>query len=406
MCSSGNSFVSEAGGQRNKSRSGQIGLSVACGSSPLQYFFEGSCVARAQWQGDWPRQLAARFGVIQRVLYNERFHFVIDLLCGKISRSIGVLSILRHVLRLKALQDLCYSTLKFTLISYQRWSRGRKARGQGQEHKKKNPRPRSRPRTAFPRTDPLEAKDRNAWRPRTEVQMFSKQKRSSRKIFRRSQKFFSGEIQNFNNSKNSAVLEPRTRQFSSTWGFEAKAKDLTFEAKDLKSVLEDSTSVFYMELLFGEASFKINLKRSTTLQKRRRVKISVGAQEHVGATTLASCYLLWLLSDQSLYHIGMRLLTMLEAGRRVWRLFAWVRFVLPNKCFIRMFWLMVEQSWPGEWRWVRWCDLCVFCWSISLPFYRYTLINKLHIVSQSKSVYLRTSTRKQRKSTFGIYSCI
>ena len=34
----------------------------------------------------------------------------------------------------------------------QRWSRGHKARGQGH---KKNP----RPRTAFPRTDPLEAKD-------------------------------------------------------------------------------------------------------------------------------------------------------------------------------------------------------------------------------------------------------
>ena len=41
---------------------------------------------------------------------------------------------------------------------HQRWSRGHKARGQGQGHKK-NPRP--RPRTAFPRTEPLEAKDRN-----------------------------------------------------------------------------------------------------------------------------------------------------------------------------------------------------------------------------------------------------
>ena len=37
--------------------------------------------------------------------------------------------------------------------------------------------------------------------------------------------------QNFNGSKNSPVLEPRTRQFSGTLGFEAKAKDLTFEAK-------------------------------------------------------------------------------------------------------------------------------------------------------------------------------
>ena len=31
--------------------------------------------------------------------------------------------------------------------------------------------------------------------------------------------------QNFNGSKNSAVLEPRTGQFSRTWSFEAKAKD-------------------------------------------------------------------------------------------------------------------------------------------------------------------------------------
>ena len=31
--------------------------------------------------------------------------------------------------------------------------------------------------------------------------------------------------QNFNGSKISAVLEPRTRQFLRTWGFEAKAKD-------------------------------------------------------------------------------------------------------------------------------------------------------------------------------------
>ena len=45
-----------------------------------------------------------------------------------------------------------------------------------------------------------------------------------------SKKFFKRSA-NFNNSKNSAVLEPRTGQFSRTWGLEAKAKDLTFEAK-------------------------------------------------------------------------------------------------------------------------------------------------------------------------------
>ena len=35
--------------------------------------------------------------------------------------------------------------------------------------------------------------------------------------------------QNFNTSKNTAVPEPRTGQFSRTWGLEAK--ELTFEAK-------------------------------------------------------------------------------------------------------------------------------------------------------------------------------
>ena len=115
----------------------------------------------------------------------------------------------------------------------QRWSRGHKARGQGQEHKK-NPRP--RPRTAFPRTEPLEAKDRNArgqgQKPRTQAQVFSKKKVFT-KFFRRSPKSltkifqaistkkhfpknFSSAPQNFNNLKNSAVLEPRTGQFSRT----------------------------------------------------------------------------------------------------------------------------------------------------------------------------------------------
>ena len=57
----------------------------------------------------------------------------------------------------------------------QRWSRGHKARGQG--HKKN---PRLRPRTAFQRTEPLEAKDSNArgqgQGPRTQAQAFFKKK--------------------------------------------------------------------------------------------------------------------------------------------------------------------------------------------------------------------------------------
>ena len=68
----------------------------------------------------------------------------------------------------------------------QRWSRGHKARGQGQGHKK-NPRP--RPRTAFPRTDTLEAKDRNAegqGHQRKCSPKKKKKKRSSQKFFKRS----------------------------------------------------------------------------------------------------------------------------------------------------------------------------------------------------------------------------
>ena len=126
----------------------------------------------------------------------------------------------------------------------QRWSRGHKARGQGQgQGHKKNPRPRPRPRTAFPRTDALEAKDRNArgqgQGPRTQsasalqkkkvftkiFQAISKKKKKKKvftKIFqaistkKRFPDNFSSAPQNFNIPKNSAVLEPRTGQFSRT----------------------------------------------------------------------------------------------------------------------------------------------------------------------------------------------
>ena len=106
---------------------------------------------------------------------------------------------------------------------YQRWSRGHKARGQGQGHKK-NPRP--RPRTAFPRTDTLEAKDRNArgqgQGPRTQSASALQKKKVFTKIFqaistkKRFPKNFSSTPQNFNIPENSAVLEPRTGQFSRT----------------------------------------------------------------------------------------------------------------------------------------------------------------------------------------------
>ena len=137
-------------------------------------------------------------------------------------------------------------------------SEDRHSRGQGQEC--------SRPRTGM-----LEAKAKDQGhkrkcspkqqKKRSSQKFFrrspknkNKKKRTSQKFFRRSPKNknkkkglhknfssdlhkkrfpknFSSASQNFNNSKNSAVLEPRTGQFSRTWGLEAKAKDLTFEAK-------------------------------------------------------------------------------------------------------------------------------------------------------------------------------
>ena len=87
-----------------------------------------------------------------------------------------------------------------------------------------------------PKTGMLEAKDQGHM-----AQVFSKIKKGI-------QKFFSGDFQ-----KNSTVLEPKRGQFSRTRGFEAK--DLTFEAKDfkcvleVKDVLENSTSDFQRMVL-------------------------------------------------------------------------------------------------------------------------------------------------------------
>ena len=101
-------------------------------------------------------------------------------------------------------------------------SEDRHSRGQGQEC--------SRPRT----------KDTSASALQKQKQVLTKnfqaiKKKVFTKIFRaistkkQFPKNFSSAPRNFNNSKNSAVLEPRTGQFSRTWGL--KAKDLTFEAK-------------------------------------------------------------------------------------------------------------------------------------------------------------------------------
>ena len=73
--------------------------------------------------------------------------------------------------------------LKFGELSLQQmWSRGHKARGQGQGHKKIQNQGQGR----LPRTDPLEAKDRNAGNQRqtTQMQVISI-KRSLKFLFRR-----------------------------------------------------------------------------------------------------------------------------------------------------------------------------------------------------------------------------
>ena len=106
---------------------------------------------------------------------------------------------------------------------------------------------RPRPRIALPRTDLLEAKDRNARGegPRTQAQVFSK-KKGLHKFFRRSPKtrspkIFSGDLQNFSNSKNTALFSSRGQ--GNFRGLEAS------RPRTSKCVLEDSTYVYGSSLL-------------------------------------------------------------------------------------------------------------------------------------------------------------
>ena len=88
-------------------------------------------------------------------------------------------------------------------------SEDRHSRGQGQECS------RPRPRTKETSASALQKKKKKVF---TKIfQAISTKKRFPKK--------FSSASQNFNNSKNTAVLEPRTGQFLRTWGLEAKAKD-------------------------------------------------------------------------------------------------------------------------------------------------------------------------------------
>ena len=86
----------------------------------------------------------------------------------------------RKKMRTKKVSE--FQKFKCGSLKYQRWSRGHKARDQGQGHKK-NP----KPRTAFPRTDPLEAKERNA-RGQGHRCNFSPKKNVFKQFFRRSPK--------------------------------------------------------------------------------------------------------------------------------------------------------------------------------------------------------------------------
>ena len=143
---------------------------------------------------------------------------------------------MRRIKQLVGMLVACHHSRITRTNTQQRWSRGHKARSQGQGHKK-NPRP--RPSTALPRTDPFEAKDRNArgqgQRPRTQPQVFSKKKKVFKKFFlaiskkkafknlfqafsskKRLLQFFFRRSTKFQQFKRSAVLEPRTGQFSRT----------------------------------------------------------------------------------------------------------------------------------------------------------------------------------------------
>ena len=149
-------------------------------------------------------------------------------------------------------------TLRTFSIYMQRWSRGHKARGQGQGqgHKKKSEakakdslsedtrsrgqgqecsRPRPRTKDTKRKCSPKKKKKRIFTKIFQAISKKKKKKKVFTKIFqaistkKRFPNNFSSAPQNFNIPKNSAVLEPRTGQFSRTWGLEAK--DLTFEAK-------------------------------------------------------------------------------------------------------------------------------------------------------------------------------
>ena len=152
---------------------------------------------------------------------------------------------------------------------HQRWSRGHKARGQGQGNKK-NPRPRPKPRTAFPRTDTLEAKAKDQGH---KAQMLSKKKKDLhknfsgdlkkkkkkvfKKFFKRSplknvfQKIFQALHKILTFQK---IVLSSSRGQANFRGLEASrprprtSKSVLEDVLEAKDVLEDSTSVLHKQL--------------------------------------------------------------------------------------------------------------------------------------------------------------
>ena len=116
---------------------------------------------------------------------------------------------------------------------------------------KKNPRP--RPRIAFPRTDSLEAKDRNArgQGPRTQAQVLSKKKRSSQKIFKQSplknvfQKIFQALHKILTFQKIVLSLSRGQANFRGLEASRPRPRTWPSRPRTSKCVLEDSTSVGY-----------------------------------------------------------------------------------------------------------------------------------------------------------------
>ena len=126
---------------------------------------------------------------------------------------------------------------------YRRWSRGHKARGQGQGHKI-NP----RPRTAFPRTDTLEAKERNArgqgQGPRTQAQVLSKKKKVFTKIFQQAISEKKKVLQALHKILTiQKIVLSSSRGQANFRGLEASRP----RPRTSKCVLEDSTSSDYTE---------------------------------------------------------------------------------------------------------------------------------------------------------------